>query len=69
MSAEYKDRFRARCSWVRGDNGIYQAIYEIDPATEIVMINRRIIHGRPSVDKTYWIEIQPAFPHDAERSG
>lgn len=67
MADEYKDKFRARCSWVRSNNGIFQAVYEIDPGFEYLMINRRVAHGRPSDNKLYLFEIQPAFPHDTER--
>lgn len=69
MADEYRDRFRAKCSWVRGNNGIYRAQYDIALGMEYVLINRRWVHGQPIEEKTYWIEIQPAFPHDAERSG
>lgn len=68
-----KTHFKARCTWIEQNNGIVKAIYEpeLNAAGEYVMLNLRpALHGAaPELGKVYWIEIQPAFPHDAERSG
>ncbi len=69
--AELKFKGNARCVWVEQNNGIIKAIYEPEPhaGMEFIMVNMRTSRGAPDLGKVYLIEIQPAFPHDAERSG
>ena len=62
----------ARCTWVRANNGIIQATFEPEPnhpSVEVIETNLHRDHGIPQRGKLYLFDIQPAFPHDAERSG
>lgn len=61
-----KDKFPARCTWVRHNDGIVKAMFE--PTTnnkeiEYLLVNLHTSRGWPEEGKVYWIEIQPAFPH------
>ena len=71
MTGELKYKGTMRCVWVEPNDGIVKAIYEPEhhAGMEFVMVNMRRERGVPEQGKLYWIEIQPAFPHDAERSG
>lgn len=72
MSDEFIFKGHARCTWVEPNNGIIKAIYEPEPnhpLVEVIQINLHRDHGMPQRGKLYLFDIQPAFPHDAERSG
>ena len=72
MGDELKFKGTARCIWAEPNNGIMKAIFEPEPNhpdIEYITLNLHKSHGIPERDKLYWFEIQPAFPHDAERSG
>ena len=67
--SELKFKGTARCVWVELNNGVVKAVYEPEPAfagIELLMFNLHKDRGVPERGKLYWIEIQPAFPHDAE---
>lgn len=65
---EYRDEFTARCTWVRANNGIYRALYEIEAGVQYVLVNRRIDHGHPDELKPYWWTCGPHFPHERKSS-
>ena len=71
MGQELQFKGTVRCIWVKPNNGIIKAHYEPDPGIpglEYFLFNLRSERGLPTLWRPYWIEIQPAFPHDAERN-
>lgn len=72
MADELIFKGNVRCTWVRANNGIIQATFEPEPnhpLIEYMTLNLHRDHGIPTRGKLYLFDIQPAFPHDAERSG
>lgn len=66
MADELKFKGTAVCSWVRPNNGIVEALFHPTSSAsgfEYVLVNLFADHGSPEQGKTYWLEIQPAFPH------
>lgn len=66
MADQLKFKGTALCSWVRANNGIIEALFHPTSSAsgyEYVLVNLRSSHGTPEMNKTYWLDIQPAFPH------
>lgn len=62
--------FKARCicEWVQESNGIVKAAFQApfsmpEEQQNAILVNTPREFGVPKIGETYFIDIQPAFPH------